>query len=41
VILSMAPHRRGGGYTYYYAEYRPTRPGHSSTDRTEKAESLS
>jgi capsular exopolysaccharide synthesis family protein len=30
VILSMAPHRRRGGYPYYYEAYRPSRPGHSA-----------
>ena len=29
VVLSMAPHR-GGGYSYYYEEYRPARQGHSA-----------
>ena len=28
-VFSMAPHRRGGGYTYYYDEYRPNRVGHA------------
>jgi capsular exopolysaccharide synthesis family protein len=29
VVLSMAPHRRGGGYSYYYEDYRPQRTSHS------------
>jgi non-specific protein-tyrosine kinase len=30
VVFSMAPHRRRGGYTYYYEEYRPNRAGHAA-----------
>jgi capsular exopolysaccharide synthesis family protein len=33
VILSMAPHRRKGGYAYYYEEYRPNRPGHAAEEK--------
>lgn len=33
VVLSMAPHRRGGGYTYYYEEYRPIRPAHRADEK--------
>ena len=30
-VLSMAPHRRGGTYSYYYEDYRPLRQGHSAS----------
>lgn len=29
VVLSMAPHGRGAGYSYYYEDYRPIRASHT------------
>ena len=34
VVLSMAPYRRGGMYSYYYEDYRPLRQGHSAKKGT-------
>jgi len=33
VIFSMAPHRKRGGYPYYYEQYRPRRQGHAVAER--------
>jgi hypothetical protein len=33
VIFSTAPHRRRGGYPYYYEQYRPLRQGHGIAER--------
>lgn len=40
VVLSMAPHR-GSGYSYYYEEYRPARPGHRPAKSDDDAMAIS